>query len=343
MAARCWRSLGAAVVGSVVLLLAASANAQDPGAPGSPEWKVMERFIGKWNLDLVQHPAEWTPKETRSTGTTVNEWVLGRRFQQHQARRNPGAIETFEMFMYDPQKKCYRHWHFDSQGSTLEMSAQWDPATTTMNYQMEPLPGFRGDLAIRFIDKDNRESTFVVKDQDGKVYLNLKGKMTRDKGVPPPAVKGVVAPPPPKPQELMLLERYLGTWDTETHRRAAEWTPKPSRTTGTVTNAWVLDGRFMQQKGAESDGREHIQMRTFDPQKKQYRVWHFDSAGFADSLDGQWNETARTMTWQAERNGITTTNRVHFPDNDTISWHVLARSAKGKVFSDMEGKFKRRR
>src|SRR5436309_3305946 len=38
---------------------------------------------------------------------------------------------------------------------------------------------------------------------------------------------------PPKPPELKVLEKFVGTWDSETVAKPAEWTPKGVKTKGT--------------------------------------------------------------------------------------------------------------
>lgn len=202
-----------------------------------------------------------------------------------------------------------------------------------------------------FPDKDSYDWTLVAKDKEGKVYLNLKETHRRrssngkaassDKPKEEKKADGI----PPKPPELKVLERYLGSWNTEVVNKVAELNPKEVRITGgTFTNAWVLDGRFLRMKGKSSTGVEGIQMRTYDPQKKQYRGWVFDSTGTAASSTGQWDEDAKTMIWKGDLGiGITATNTVCFVGSDVIEWRLVAKNDKGKVFMDMEGKFSRRK
>lgn len=150
-----------------------------------------------------------------------------------------------------------------------------------------------------------------------------------------------------KPAELKVLERFVGTWDTETRSRRAEWTPKETRTTGTTKMEWVLGGRFIQSKGhSDPGGLQDIQMMTYDAGRKQYRHWHFDSLGTGSesSASGQWDEGAKTLTWKAELvDGITMTNKVQFLDKDTYKWALVAKDKGGKVYLEMEGKLTRRK
>src|SRR5207247_716009 len=87
--------------------------------------------------------------------------------------------------------------------------------------------------------------------------------------------------PPPKPPELKVLERFAGTWNSTSHSKVAEWTPKETKTTGAATSAWILGGRFLQAKGTDSLPNEFIAQWTYDVHMKAYRMWYFDSLGAA--------------------------------------------------------------
>lgn len=41
---------------------------------------------------------------------------------------------------------------------------------------------------------------------------------------------------PPRPPELAVLERFVGTWDEEVTSKATEQNPKETKTTGVTTN-----------------------------------------------------------------------------------------------------------
>lgn len=152
------------------------------------------------------------------------------------------------------------------------------------------------------------------------------------------------AAPKQLPPELRVLERYQGSWNTDIVNKVAEWNKKETQITGTLTGEWVLEGRYMQIKGKSSTGVETIQMRTYDSQQKRYRAWVFDSTGTAATSTGQWDEDAKTMTWKGDlANGITGINTVHFDGTDTVEWRLIAKNDEGKVFLDMDGKFRRRK
>jgi hypothetical protein len=312
----------------------------EQGPPRPVELKVLDQFLGTWDEAVTTKATQQNPKETKTTGVTANEWVLGVRFLQARNRRKPGGQEFLQLWTYDPQKKTYRSWHFTSMGQAYEWTDQWDEESKTISGKSVFGSAVRKG---RFIDKDTIDWTLVAKDKEGKVILDLQGKQTRRKAAPE-KTKSEKVEGPPKPPELKVLDRYLGTWDTETVNKVAEWNPKEMRIAARFTNEWVLDGRFMQMKGKSSTGVESLQMRTYDPQEKRYRAWVFDSKGTAATSRGTWDEETKTLTWKGDLgDGITATNSVRFVGTDAIEWRLVARNDEGKVFMDMEGKFRRRK
>lgn len=153
-------------------------SAQPPAKP--PELKVLERFIGKWKIETISKPAEWTPKEERFTGTSTNEWVLDGWFQHHKVKDDQGT-EGIELLTFDPRMKTYRYWSFFSNGLIKEMTGEWDEKSKTFTTKADIGNGITVVGKMHFIDSDNRESTVVAKDAAGKVYLDLRGKLTRQK------------------------------------------------------------------------------------------------------------------------------------------------------------------
>jgi hypothetical protein len=162
----------------------------------------------------------------------------------------------------------------------------------------------------------------------------------------PGVAAGAEGPPnaPPKPPELKVLDRLIGTWDDETVSRPALWTPKELRGTSKIAREWVLAGRFVQQKSSNPDGSEMMVMHTYDAQKKAYRYWVFGSDGNSADATGQWNAAAQTLIWRTELpDGMTGISSLHFIDADTKEWSLLIKDAAGRICVDMGGKSKRRK
>jgi hypothetical protein len=168
---------------SALILSAHFAQADDKKSESPeakpPELKILERLIGKWDWETVSKPAEWTPKEVRSKGTLTREWVLGSRFVQEKGgdADNPSQC----MFTYDAQKKAYRFWLFDSKGTTLELTGQWDDASKTFSWKGDVGNGITTSGPMRFLDDDTIEWQAIAKDKDGKVYHQMEGKLKRKK------------------------------------------------------------------------------------------------------------------------------------------------------------------
>ncbi len=149
---------------------------------------------------------------------------------------------------------------------------------------------------------------------------------------------------PAKPAELNVLDRLVGKWDSETFAKVAEWTPMDAKTKGVLVREWVLDGRFVQEKGEHSDNVRALVMFGYDEQKKAYRIWHFSSMGYRSDSTAQWDETTQTLTGRSEgANGITTTATIRFIDQDTHEWRATTKDAAGKVYFDGGGKCTRKK
>src|SRR5712692_5462637 len=139
---------------------------------------------------------------------------------------------------------------------------------------------------------------------------------------------------PPKPPQLKVLEKFVGTWDSETVGKPAEWTPKGVKTTGTNKYEWVLGGRFMQNTEQIGDAAV-LGWWTYDTSAKAYRGWFFMSDGSIVEWKGQWDNEAGGLRMEADMgNGIVLTGVNRFPDKDTYEWAYLAKDKAGRVYLD---------
>jgi hypothetical protein len=177
-----WRRILLPVGGLICLTLVFASShkafSQPPAKP--PELKGLDRYIGKWKFEIIHKPAAWTPKEVRVTGTSTNEWVLDGWFQHHKVKDDQGN-EGIDIMTYDPRKRAYRSWHYSSLGYATEMTGTWDEKTKTFTVKGDFGDGITAIATMRFLDNDNRESTLIAKDATGKIYLDSRGKLTREK------------------------------------------------------------------------------------------------------------------------------------------------------------------
>jgi hypothetical protein len=283
------------------------------------------------------------------TGITVNEWVVAKRFLRSKTRRQPGNQEIIQLWAYDPLRKEYRSWYFNSLGEAGEWTGHWDEGTKTLAGKS----GTTGVGKARLIDRDTLAWSVVARDQDGQVVLDLRGKSSRRKAPPDRARDEQARPGPPKPPELRVLDRLVGTWTwdltgfemPDVAAKGAESRPKKVATTaGTFTWEWVLDGRFLQEKSIDHlEEVEGLGMWTYDSRKKAFRIWRFGPNGTAVEFVGKWDEGSRTLSYEAEAKGITSKATERFLNNDTHEMKVILHDKEGKEQAHMEGKLTRRK
>lgn len=144
---------------------------------------------------------------------------------------------------------------------------------------------------------------------------------------------------PPKPPELKVLERFVGTWDCETVMKPAVWTPKEVREKTVEVNELVMDGWYLQGSSRTQGGKfqAHL-MNTYDPDQKKFRTWKFTPGGRCEELIGQWNEATSTLTITSDLgNGITSRADFHLIDKDHREYDVVAKDGDGKLYLDIHG------
>jgi hypothetical protein len=142
--------------------------------------KVLERFIGTWDVESVSKPAVWTPKEVREKGVEVRKLVLDGWFVEGKGSSEDGKADAvLWMMTYDVARKEYRVWIFVTGGFSAEWSGQWDEATKTCSFTGDAGNGITSKGIARFIDKDHEEFRLIATDSDGKVYQDVKNTMTR--------------------------------------------------------------------------------------------------------------------------------------------------------------------
>ena len=150
-----------------------------PGNP--PELKVLEKRIGTWATETIVKPGQWAPKGHKATGIETTEWILGGRFQQSRGANRPADPDGMFVCTYDTQIKAFRGWYLDDQGNKSEFTGQWDEAAQTLNWTSGDKDGVRTTSSTRFVGPDNIEWQLTTKDPEGKVMLEVAGKLVRKK------------------------------------------------------------------------------------------------------------------------------------------------------------------
>jgi len=149
--------------------------------------------------------------------------------------------------------------------------------------------------------------------------------------------------------ELQPLSQYAGNWEIELTIKNTEH-PQGVKTTGSSVGEWIHGGRFLRQTWSvnAADGIPAFNgssIRTYDPRKKTYRTWSFDSAGDTEESQGAWDPKARTLTWKVRENnsGGMTTITSTFPEDGKETWSILAKDGNGEVLADVSGNGTRRK
>jgi hypothetical protein len=149
---------------------------------------------------------------------------------------------------------------------------------------------------------------------------------------------------PPKPLELKVLEKFVGTWDCEIVTKPAVWTPKESQDKAVEVNEMTMDGWFLHGCSKTPDGKTLlVMMNTYDPAAKKFHFWRFAGRG-CEEMDGRWDDLTSTLTITTDQgNGITTTAAFHVIDKDRREYHVTAKDGDGKIYLDIHGAVTRRK
>ncbi len=146
----------------------------------------------------------------------------------------------------------------------------------------------------------------------------------------------------PMSPEQKVLDKLIGTWEYEETTKPGPGIPSGQNEQGTITRQWVLNGRFVEEKGGSKDS-QHIILWTYNTEKKAYEGWMFHSSGTTMKWLGQWDEAKKSFTWKAERDGAMATIPFRFLDDDTAVWEVVVQDKEGKTHIIMEGKQKRKK
>lgn len=160
--------------------LASWAESGATARPLPPELKVLEKLIGEWDAAAVFRPAEWTPKEERSTSKVTRKWVLDGWFLQDTAEISNGS-ESISLLGYDAGRKKYRGWWFNSEGDRNKSFGDWDEAGGTMSFRADLKDRLVSTSSVKFIDVDHHVWRVQVKDAGGKLFFDGEWTVTRRK------------------------------------------------------------------------------------------------------------------------------------------------------------------
>lgn len=147
----------------------------------------------------------------------------------------------------------------------------------------------------------------------------------------PPAELGAAAAPA-QGEMTPALARRLGVWQQTVTIKPILGAQTKNNSEATVKTAF--DGTFLQMVNVGEDGNETIELATFDPTRKCYRLWTYNSNGNSIEWTGTWDEPKATMTWSATvTGGYTAVMTWTFAAADRIDMAILVKNDGATVLT----------
>lgn len=161
-----------------VVLFSHSANCDDT-VKRSAELQVLDRFVGTWDFVVTAKPRDG--QATTGKTSETRRWSLGGKFVQFENPKteNPDEPHFHMLVTYDPAKKNYPGVLMVGASRSL-VTGNWDQENNTMTFTgSSPEDGGTFVFKNRFIDKDHCESTGILKNAKGEIFLELTQTQTR--------------------------------------------------------------------------------------------------------------------------------------------------------------------
>jgi hypothetical protein len=167
------------------------------------------------------------------------------------------------------------------------------------------------------------------------LYLVVLGSLLQQAPVSaqdlPRDVKAALAP----------LDRLKGTWEKRFTFYKSEWTPKEEERTGTHSCQWILNDRYLQESGRDSDGATYLTIYSYDSSAKAYRVSAFRSDGNTWQMTGKWDAETSTFTWSHKlSDSISMEGKYQFLNPNEFKFSYITKG-DGKLYFHLEGTGKR--
>jgi hypothetical protein len=335
------------LVGITVICLVTSATGQEGDPTGR---KVLERFVGVWNTEVVDNASKLNPEERKSKDTEIVTLGLRERFVIGRLQRDPGAEKSFWLMTYNPRTGSFPLWFFSS-GGTMggEWRGVWNADTKTLTSRATDTPArWTSEGTNTFPDGETVNVDVWMKDEMGSVLFHGTAKKTRQ-----PNAAGAKAleawskagkPATMPPAELKVLERLAGDWDAEMVSRPAAWTPKEERSKSSVTRRWILDGWFLHDIAAPEKDADGFSLLSYDAGEKKYRGWRFSADGTCSKMSGDWSEKEQALSFRGNGDdGQVISSMVRFISDDRHIWSVQVKDAAGKLLFDADWTVNRRK
>ncbi len=207
-------------------------------------------------------------------------------------------------------------------GTKLEIEAVFDNTSTNPNNPTNPPK----DVKVGEQTTDEMLFGFFGATSPKTPYEKI-----RTSGFPPPELGALAAPI--KGELTPVLERRLGTWDNVVAIRPL--VGEETKLTSTDTIEKAFGGTFLHLRSVrQGDSNEAVQLVTYDPVRKLYRMWTDSAQGSVIAWDGVWDEKAQVLTWKANlQGGLTGMMKWAFAGDDRIGIDLVIKSGLAPVMT----------
>jgi hypothetical protein len=186
---------GMIFVTSILALAARRVNAaEEENRP--PELKVLDRWVGEWDMEASIKPNDFLPQGSKSTFKTSIAWTVNGRLLRCDAQgQGTQGERKFKdafswMITYDPRANSYISVVFwanvggggDDWGGGERGVGQWDEKAQTMTIRtVDSNTGVVSSSVTVWSNADTHSFVTTVTDPTGKVVMEMSGKAKRRK------------------------------------------------------------------------------------------------------------------------------------------------------------------
>lgn len=146
----------------------------------TPELKVLEHYIGKWDIQITSLAST---DEVKLGGQAKAKWIAGGRYVQQQVtmRVAPQAptINIENIMGWDPEEKTYRVWSFSSHDTPKEFKSKWDAEKKTMRSVSEIGPGITATTTANFSTDGKEVWKIVIASEDRGKLAEISGESSK--------------------------------------------------------------------------------------------------------------------------------------------------------------------
>jgi hypothetical protein len=137
------------------------------------------------------------------------------------------------------------------------------------------------------------------------------------------------------------LQRFVGSWRGEV--TAQQTGAAATRYVQENRFAWTLGGRFLEERGKDTNGGSFVGIWSFDAKASTYRAYYFLApSGEVVALSHAWDEGKKTFSGSAELpGGLRMLAEDRFLGPDAYVWTITVQDSKLATLMRTEGKERR--